>query len=538
MKDQAAASAALEAGTGQGVVTPLRILIYALGGEGGGVLMNWIVAAARSAGHQVQATSVPGVAQRTGSTSYYIEIAPPGSRAVLGLMPMPGRVDVVLASELAEAARALEAGFVAPGLTTLIASINRVYATAEKISMGDGRFDDAKILEAAEKLAHVAHLHDLDKTARDAGTFISATLYGALAGSGVLPWSQAESAAVIGSGARAEASLAGFEAAAALVSGTGSPQEAAPAAPAPAAPALLPEAVLQGAAAPLREAAALGHERVTDFQDSDYGALYLQRVARICAAGTPGDHRSEAAMAEAFRRLALWMAYEDVARVADLKTRPERFARIAEEAQLAPGQLLKVTDFLKPRAEEVADVLPARLGGWVMAQTEKGRSLPFLGRGVRLRSNGVLGYWLLRATAQMRRIRRRSLRYQKENAAIEAWLDALCAALPEDPGFAEALAALPRLRKGYSDTLARGLRAYGMVWDEVVEPAAREGYGQGHTARLRGAVSAALADDTHGKLKSFLAGESGAGAQPVPVLRSPGQADGQGAGAAAPGAKG
>ena len=46
-----------------------RILLAALGGEGGGVLMNWIVAAARRAGHVVQATSVPGVAQRTGSTS-------------------------------------------------------------------------------------------------------------------------------------------------------------------------------------------------------------------------------------------------------------------------------------------------------------------------------------------------------------------------------------------------------------------------------------------------------------------------------------
>ena len=57
---------------------PLRILIHALGGEGGGVLMNWIVSAATAAGRKVQATSVPGVAQRTGSTTYYIEIAPPG----------------------------------------------------------------------------------------------------------------------------------------------------------------------------------------------------------------------------------------------------------------------------------------------------------------------------------------------------------------------------------------------------------------------------------------------------------------------------
>ena len=49
---------------------PISILIAALGGEGGGVLGEWIVAAAQRAGLPVQATSVPGVAQRTGATSY------------------------------------------------------------------------------------------------------------------------------------------------------------------------------------------------------------------------------------------------------------------------------------------------------------------------------------------------------------------------------------------------------------------------------------------------------------------------------------
>lgn len=214
---------------------PLRILIHALGGEGGGVLMNWIVSAATAAGRKVQATSVPGVAQRTGSTTYYIEIAPPGTDPVMGLSPMPGRVDVVLASELVEAARAMEAGFVSPRLTTLIASTNRVYATAEKIQMGDGRKDDARVVAAARALARTSHLHDLDALARENGTFISATLYGALLGSGVLPWDRAMSLAVLGQGRGAEASRRGVEAAERAVQGIRAAQ------PAPSRPEAVPE---------------------------------------------------------------------------------------------------------------------------------------------------------------------------------------------------------------------------------------------------------------------------------------------------------
>ena len=94
-------------------VRPITIAIVALGGEGGGVLADWIVDLAEHGGYLAQATSVPGVAQRTGATIYYVELfAKAAARAagrepVLGLLPMPGDVDVVLASELMEAARAV-----------------------------------------------------------------------------------------------------------------------------------------------------------------------------------------------------------------------------------------------------------------------------------------------------------------------------------------------------------------------------------------------------------------------------------------------
>ncbi|MEX0589461.1 MAG: hypothetical protein WD207_00085, partial [Xanthobacteraceae bacterium] len=109
-------------------VRPISIAVLAIGGEGGGVLADWIAVLAEHSGYRAQATSVPGVAQRTGATIYYLELFPiaaakaAGRDPVLALMPVPGDVDIVIASELMEAARAVERGLVTPDRTTLIAS--------------------------------------------------------------------------------------------------------------------------------------------------------------------------------------------------------------------------------------------------------------------------------------------------------------------------------------------------------------------------------------------------------------------------------
>jgi len=117
----------------------------AMGGEGGGVLADWIVDLGEANGWLAQTTSVPGVAQRTGATIYYVELYPAseaerdGATPVLALMPLPGDVDVVLASELMECGRAVQRGLVTPDRTTLVASTHRVYSITEKSALGDGR---------------------------------------------------------------------------------------------------------------------------------------------------------------------------------------------------------------------------------------------------------------------------------------------------------------------------------------------------------------------------------------------------------------
>src|SRR4051812_47324303 len=133
----------------------IKLAILAVGGQGGGVITDWIVDLAERNGWYAQSTSVPGVAQRTGATIYYIEMVPEldgeSGAPVLSLMPAPGDVDVVVAAELMEAGRAIQRGIVTPDRTTLIASTHRTLAVSEKIVPGSGITDPAPVLDIARK---------------------------------------------------------------------------------------------------------------------------------------------------------------------------------------------------------------------------------------------------------------------------------------------------------------------------------------------------------------------------------------------------
>ena len=336
---------------------PITILIAALGGEGGGVMADWLMEAATQTGYPAQATSIPGVAQRTGATTYYLEIFPvarntlDGKEPVLSLTPSPGNVDVMVASELIEAGRELLNGFVSPERTTLIASTHRIYATVEKMQMADGRFDSSRVLEAAGKLAKRSVLFDMRRLAQESGTVINAVLFGAMAGSGVLPLSREACEQAIRRGSRgAEASLRGFAAGYEIAAR----ERPAPAAePAP------------GRATDLQEILNLSFERLGDYQGERYVELYRKRMEPFL--------KSDAKLAaEVARHLALWMAYEDIIRVADLKTRRTRFERVRRETNAKDGEPVVVIDYLKPGIEEVASILPPFLGRRLVARGHTG----------------------------------------------------------------------------------------------------------------------------------------------------------------------
>ena len=490
---------------------PISILIAALGGEGGGVLGEWIVAAAQRAGLPVQATSVPGVAQRTGATSYYIEFtatpAPPGRQPVFALMPVPGRVDVVLASELLEGVRMVERGFVAPQRTLLVTARHRVLTTAEKMAMGDGRFDDTRLLAAARAAAQQCLALDLQAIATRHRTVISAVLYGALAGSGRLPWERDVDEAVIrASGIGVDASLAGYaEAFDAAHAALPVPDVATPEAqrehtrqPSTQAPdpAAMPPA--------LADIVARGEERLRDYQDAAYAARYRARVDALCAAAPAGSPLAATAVQDAARHLALWMSYEDVIRVADLKTRRARFERVREEAQAGPDDLLAIHEHLSPGLEEIAAIAPVRLGQALRRRVRHDTPVGARGRGMTLATTSIHGFVLLRALAALRRWRPISLRFAEEQQAMDRWLAALQAALPRHAGFALALAELPRLRKGYSDTFERGKANFELIFERRVAPVATPD--DAAALALRQAIAAALADPDAKALAQVLPG--------------------------------
>jgi len=479
---------------------PFTLLVAALGGEGGGVLADWLLAAAKIHGYPAQSTSIPGVAQRTGATTYYLEIFPRaeahGPLPVMALIPSPGSIDLVAASELVEAGRALQNAFVTPDRTTLVASSHRIFATSEKMLPVDGRYDAQRILQAAPQLSRRAIIFDMQHLAREAGTIINAVLFGAMAGSGVLPLSRAAcEAAIRGAGKGSEASLRGFA--------LGLNHAAA---------AKLPEAQFEAelSAAPpptarvqeefpesLRELLDRAVARLIDYQDTAYADQYLDRVRQIFAVDREcdGSHDDYALTRETARLLALWMSYEDVIRVAELKTRASRLTRLRHEAGAKPGQPLLVFDYLKPSLLEFADILPPRLAE-KLRRRAAARKRP-LALSLQLQTSSVSGFLMLRLLALLKPWRRRSSRFAAEQATIERWLGALkrlgFASL--DRELAMEIAQCARLVRGYGDTQRRSQQALAKIFSGLLENEVAAGKGlMALKQGIRAEVKAALAD--------------------------------------------
>jgi len=485
----------------------ITIAVLAMGGEGGGVLADWIVDLAEHSGYYAQTTSVPGVAQRTGSTIYYLEIFPEaavraaGKDPVLALMPVPGELDIVIASELMEAGRAVHRGLVTPDRTTLIASTNRVYSMTEKTAVGDGRIDDAKILEAASAAAKIFVQNDFAGMAEKSRSVISASLFGALAGTGSLPFTRKQfEDAIERGGVGVDASLAAFAA------GFGAAAEpvAAQARRAKAAPRNVGLRLQTLAARIESKFPAASHdilfsgiEKLADYQDEAYASEYLDRLQPICDLDARYGRGDSALLRETARYLALWMSYEDAARVADLKIRRTRFERVHRDARVNSDQLLHINEFLHPRAQEIADVLPAGLGRWLLRSASARHLIDqFTGKGTIVQTTSLRGFFQLYIISGMRRWRRSSLRFAREQKGIGDWLAQIPPLAQENYALALEFAECPQMVKGYGDTHLRGEKSFDAVMN--VLPLLRQR--NDAAACLRKLREAALADDTGEKL--------------------------------------
>jgi indolepyruvate ferredoxin oxidoreductase, beta subunit len=280
-------------------------------------------------------------------------------------------------------------------------------------------------------------------------------------------------------------------------------------------------------AAPVRKIALEGVRRAIDYQDPEYAKLYLDRLERVAAldgsqsgrgnggfstnerpgggiaasGGRTGPGAIVADQASTYgqwslteataRSLALWMTFEDTIRVADLKTRPTRFARVRDEIRADPGQVFGITEFMKPRVTEIAGTMPAGLGRWMLRSQSASRLLTRWTGGRHIRTGTVTGFLMLHILGGLKRWRRGTLRFHEENERIEQWLGRIEGLAATNHALAVELARAQRLVKGYGDTHERGWRNFSALVDKLDALASRPD-GAAVFARLQ---AAALADE-------------------------------------------
>jgi len=222
---------------------------------------------------------------------------------------------------------------------------------------------------------------------------------------------------------------------------------------------------------------------------------------------------------EAARWLVLWMAFDDVVRVAALKLRASRAARVKREVAAREDEIVKVFDHFKPGAPEIAGLLPAgaarRLLAWDEAHRARGRdpwALP-----MKIGTHTVLGALALRFVAGLKGQRRRGSRFALEQSLIERWLAAVVYGAREHWPLGHEIAQCGRLIKGYGSTNERGKLNLLHVIDHLATPAAMPD----PAARARAIAAArvaAQADDAGRGLDQALLAH---GAPPRPLRAQP-----------------
>ena len=260
---------------------------------------------------------------------------------------------------------------------------------------------------------------------------------------------------------------------------------------------------------------------LVDYQDADYAALYLDRLQQVLAAerqADPAGAHGFAATREMARWLALWMAFDDIVRVAELKSRASRArARAQRGASAGDGDIVKVYDHFKPGAPEFAALLPASLAHRVTAlgpapQDAVGAAAqdrqPFgLRHGLAARAG------LAALAAPARQPLRRGAGADRPLAAGRGARHARATG-----SLGHEIALCGRLIKGYGSTNERGKHNLLHVIDHLAAAPLPDGSPSARSAAIAAAREAALADEAGNALDAALVRH---GAPPRPVQAQP-----------------
>jgi indolepyruvate ferredoxin oxidoreductase beta subunit len=265
----------------------------------------------------------------------------------------------------------------------------------------------------------------------------------------------------------------------------------------------------------VRELLRLGYARLLDYQDRAYADLYVKRLRDVLAAereADPAGVRGFETTREMARWLALWMAFDDIVRVADLKSRASRWRRVQREVKAGDGDLLALYDHFKPGVPEFAALLPEALAARLVAWDRRRRTswaLP-----LKVGTHTVFGMLALRTLASLKWLRVRGSRWQVEQRMIERWLAGVVGGTRRHWQLGREIALCGRLIKGYGSTNERGKDNLLHVLDELAAGADA----QASAEAVAAAREAALADDAGNALDAELVRR---GARPRPIKAQP-----------------
>jgi indolepyruvate ferredoxin oxidoreductase beta subunit len=470
------------------------IFLSAVGGQGGNLLSEWIFQAATFEGHRAQAVSLPGLSQRGGATSFYLEVAAGDreriSRAVFSQHPVPGEVDVIIAQEFLELARVLQEGY-GSARTKIVASTHRVYTVGEKTPAWDGPVPTETLYAAARSMSgefigfnavELAQRNGLEEVA------VNAILLGALCASKALPISDAAyEKAIARVGIAPEMNQRAFELGRRFVeSGEYRREETPPVEPwedfVAARAQRLPARVRRAfrelvTPLPGRYGQALARLlveavwRLTDYQNGAYARDFLRRVEEIHALDRSLRPEGPPQLTEiCAKALGTWMAYEDGIRVAQLKTRSDRFRAIRDRLGVREDQVYEVREFLKPDAEEIYGILPWWLVAPLLAVGPVRRFLEGRYFSQQPKTTSLRGMLQLRMLLLLKPFRRSSWRYRKEHRLLRQYLARVSEAAAVDYRVACLMARTGQMVKGYGDTRRKMVTVVDRYVSEILLP--------------------------------------------------------------------
>jgi indolepyruvate ferredoxin oxidoreductase beta subunit len=473
----------------------IKILIPAVGGQGGGVLTEWLVQAFFFEGFDAQGISLPGLSQRGGSTVYYLEAHPKADSEeksiIFAQFPVPGEVDIILAQEFLELGRALELGY-GSDKTTIVTSTHRIYSTLEKMPIGSGIYSDENLRKLASAFSSNVIELDALKLSKANGMdelAVNAILLGALSTSGAVPIEKKSFIRSIETvGVAVSASLKAFEVGWDYANSSSDTKSLAKW-----------DSFVKNRTdkledkekqeymhriskieseypANLREILAESVYRLIDYQDIDYADKYLDEVSVINKIDNDTKVTNYKLTEFFAKNLALLMSYEDGIRVSELKIKSDRFKRIREEMRLRDDQVFHVVDYLKPEAEEIYGLLPNVLVAPIVSFTQTRlfkkiwrRKRP-LTMGQMPVTNSFSGYFRLWMVAKMKFLRPHSYRYKKEYKLIKRYRESINKYASYDYKLGCLVAKSAQMVKGYGKVRRRTMDAFYRFLDNIILP--------------------------------------------------------------------